>query len=96
MTMHRPLPFEDSSLRPIFDSRWSIADLRGRPSGRVTNMLIKVRKIGANSNRINGLKSAPNKLLKIKRQNKKDVKNEERSQWFIESKGAGKVLPMSS
>ncbi len=27
--------------------------------------------------------------------NKKDVKNEECSQWFIENKGAKKVLPMS-
>jgi hypothetical protein len=33
--------------------------------------------------------------LKIKGQNKKDVKNEECSQWFIENKGAKKVLPMS-
>jgi hypothetical protein len=33
--------------------------------------------------------------LKIKGQNKKDIRNEECSQWFIENKGTKELLPMS-
>jgi len=39
---------------------------------------------------------APNKLLKTKGQNKKDVKNEGCSQYIDENKEPKKVLPMSS
>jgi len=40
------------------------------------------------------IKSAPIMSLKIKGQNKKDVKNEGSSHLLIENKGAKKVLPL--
>ena len=53
---------------------------------------MNTQKRGAKRKRI---KSAPNELLKTKGRNKKDVKNEDSSVWFIENKGAKKVLWMS-
>jgi len=41
------------------------------------------------------VKSALDQLLKTKGRNKKDVQNEDSSGWFIENKGAKKVLWMS-
>ena len=54
---------EDGRFQPaadkILDCRLSFFDLQSPSSWRYTNMLIKVRKMGANSNRINGLKVVP-------------------------------------